>query len=281
MNVIRKLFLSVFALTGFTVAATSANAQYVMQQCNSCTEQQYESLAKSLGLGNHLIADFPNNVLHGYHITREPSGKGGGYIYEVDPLTTTELQQDAFNAYHTLIVTNHSSAISVTVPTPRPAGFPVATDAGSAIDWATQTSYQALISNWLGDLQERLIDDNWLSGTASAALFVMQSGIIVNNYKSALEVRILTKNGSKIALKWDDGTLVLLSVVDQYGNMIPIRDYNHDTNFNGSYNIPVSNATYAQALINYLNALGAKIVVNPSQFPIAIVCVKSTCEQQY
>jgi hypothetical protein len=180
---------------------------------------------------------------------------------------------------HALAVTHRSGSILVVVPDPRPVVYPGSYDAWSAIEWATNTSYQSEISNWVVNLQKHAIDENWLP-SAAAALLVRQSGIVRNEYESTIQFKIQTKDGSTITLEWDDGKLTLLSVIDQYGNAIPILDYNNDTNFNGRYDIPANNSTYAQALINYLNALGAKIVVNPSQFPIAIVCVKSMCEQQ-
>ncbi|HEX6833644.1 MAG TPA: hypothetical protein VF132_08925, partial [Rudaea sp.] len=121
-----------------------------------------------------------------------------------------------------------------------------------------------------------MIDDSWLSGTAAAALFAMQSGIVLNGYGRVLEIVVVSK-GTTIRFKWDDGKLTLISVIDPFGNVIPIQNFDGGTNFNGRYNIPTTNPAYGQALVDYLNSLGAKIAVNPSQFPIEIVCVSAKC----
>lgn len=277
MKVIRALLLSAIPMTGLCLSPTFLHAQNIMYQCNSCTETQHDAMAKTFGPGNHLIADFANNVLKAYHITREPNGVGG-YVLEADPETPTTLQQQTFDAYHTLIVTHHASSIVMTLSgSPRPPGYPTRLDSGSAIDWATEPSYQSLIQSWMENLQQRAIDDDWLSGTVSAALFTMQSGIVASGYDRVIDLVIVSRDGSTIRFTWDDGKLKLLSVTDQYGNNIPIRNYDGATNFNGKYNIPAANPTYGQALVNYLNKLGALITVNPSKFPIAIVCVGAKC----
>jgi hypothetical protein len=45
-------------LLGIVGIVSFSHAQGVIQQCNGCTERQYESLATSLGVGNRLIGDF-------------------------------------------------------------------------------------------------------------------------------------------------------------------------------------------------------------------------------
>jgi hypothetical protein len=151
-----RFFSLAVGLLGIAGIATSAHAQGIIQQCNGCTERQYESLATSLGVGNHLIGDFTNNVFNGYHVTREPNG-GGRYIYEVDPLDITSAQQEAFSDYRKLIVDYHASSIVLSVPTPRPSGYPTGLDDVSAIDWAGITNYQNSMTVWFVNLQQQLV----------------------------------------------------------------------------------------------------------------------------
>ena len=269
---------SAIGLLGLGGMAISAHGQGIIQQCNGCTESQYDSLAKSFGLGNHLIGDFTKNAIHGYHVTREPNGKGG-LIYETDPVDVTSNQLSAFVQYRKLIVDYHSSAITVTIPNPRPPGFPAALDGISAVGWAGVPNYQNSIDAWFSNLQQQLVSTSWLPGSAAAALLVMHSGVVVNGYQASLTYQFQTTDGAIIKLEWNDGKTKLVSVVDQYGNNVPIRNFDGPTNFSGLYIFSELNPGYSQTLLNYLNSLGAKISINPSQFPTWYICVGVRCDQ--
>ena len=264
-------------LLGFGGMVISAHGQGIIQQCNGCTENQYDSLAKSLGLGNHLIGDFTKNAIYGYHVMREPNGKGG-YIYETDPLDVTSGQLSAFGEYRKLIVDYHASAIMVNIPNPRPSGFPAGADGVSAVNWAGFRNYQSSMAAWFSNLQQQLVDVSWLPGAGSVALLAMQSGVTVNGYASVINFQFQTTAGAIVTLQWSDGKTTLISVIDQYGNHVPIRNFDGPTNFNGDYLFSDTNPGHSQSLLDYLNGLGAKITVNPSQFPSWYICVGAKCD---
>jgi hypothetical protein len=47
----------------------------------------------------------------------------------------------------------------------------------------------------------------------------------------------------------------------------------------GSYFLSDANPGYTQSLLDYLNGLGAKILVNPSQFPLWEIYIGVKCDQ--
>jgi hypothetical protein len=275
-----RMFASVIAgVLGVAGVACSAQGQGVIEQCNGCAGRQYEQFAISLGLGDHLVGDFSNNFFSGYHVLREPTGKGG-YIYEADSFAVTSVQQAAFNDYRKLIVDYHSSAIIVSVPNPRPAGYPTALDGISAVSWAGIPNYTNAMAVWISSLQQAPGPIGWMSTPADVALLAMQSGVDVSGYTSSITFEVHTTAHAVVTFKWSDGKLALVSVVDQYGNNIPLRNFSGSTAFGGSYFFSDANPGYSQSLLDYLNGLGAKISVNPSQFPLWEICVGVRCDPQ-
>jgi len=275
----RRFVPFIFGLLGIAGIACSAQGQGLIEQCNGCAGRQYEQFAISLGLGDHLVGDFTNSVFSGYHVMREPTGKGG-YIYEADPFAVTSGQQAAFDEYRKLIVDYHSSAIIVTVPNPRPSSYPSALDGISAVGWAGIPNYTNSLAVWVESLQQEKDPIGWMPTPANLALLAMQSGVEVNGFTSSITFEVQTTAHAVIKFEWTKGKLTLVSVIDQYGNSIPIRNFGGATAFGGSYFFPDSNPGYAQSLLDYLNGLGAKISVNPSQFPVWYICVGVRCDAQ-
>ena len=156
-----KLVSFAAGLLGIGGVSCAAQAQGVIEQCNGCAGRQYEQFAISLGLGDHLIGDFSNNVFSGYHVLRESSGKGG-YIYEADSFAVTSDQRAAFDEYRKLIVDYHASAIIVTIPNPRPSGYPTALDDVSAVSWAGFPNYTNAMALWISSLQETPGPIGWM-----------------------------------------------------------------------------------------------------------------------
>ena len=280
MKSMHALVSGLLGVAGVFVA-NSAHSQSVIFQCNACNEASYEKMAIGLGIGNHLIGDFTNDILEGFHVTREPAGDGK-YTYELDPLTITALQQEAFNAYYTVITTYHSNAILVNVPNPRPAGYPVNYDGGNAIVWASQPQYYNAINEWLINLQNAAGadgPDSWMQLPASAALLALQTGIDVSGFSPVLQFQIQVTDKTVVTFRWDSsGKATELSVVDPYGNNVPIKNQSGTTNFNGTYNIPAAgNPVYLNQLVNYLNQLGAGLANTGQGGTVAIICSGAKC----
>jgi hypothetical protein len=275
----RRFVSFIAGLLGIAGVACSAQGQGVIEQCNGCAGRQYEQFAISLGLGDHLVGDFSNNFFSRYHVLREPTDKGG-YIYEADSFAVTSEQQAAFDEYRKLIVHYHSSAIIVIVPNPRPSGYPTALDGISAVSWAGIPNYTNAMAVWISSFQRESGPLGWMPTPAEVALLAMQSGLDVNGYTSSITFEIQTTAHAVVTFRWTDGKLTLVSVVDQYGNNIPIRNFSGSTSFGGSYFFSDANPGYSQSLLDYLNGLGAKISVNPSQFPLWEICVGVRCDAQ-
>lgn len=258
---IKAVGLSVFALAVYAGSASTANAQFVFTPCNGCTESQRENLAQTLGMGKHLIADFADNTLDGYIVSRESNGGSGHYIYEFDPLEITDSQKDAFDEYDKLITVYHANAIFQAVPQSRPEGYPTGTDQGSAVDWASNPAYYNAINSYLAALQSAGAYAGWAHAQTIVALAALQTGYVVTNYSPTIDFVITTPQGAIITFEWgQSGKAVLKSVVDQYGNIIPIRDYSGTTRFGGSYNVGDGGEPgYSDALKEYLHSLGATI----------------------
>ncbi len=278
-NMVGKLVSCFVGAVAIAFISSSTYGQGLIQQCNGCTSSQIYNLATALGVGHHLIGDFTDDVILGYRITREPAGKGG-YLLTVDPEDVTSLSRSGFEDYRKLIVDYHSSAIVVVVPNPRPSGYPTALDGISAVDWARIPNYQNAMDVWFTNLQTQSVATDWLPGAGSVALLAMQSGVTVDAYDPTITFTIQTTAGAIIRLKWDDGKTTLQSVVDQYGNTIPIMKFDGPTNFAGRYVFSDANPGYTQSLVNYLNSLGANISINPSQFPSWYICVGAKCDVQ-
>ena len=274
----RKFISFVFLFLGLCDIAPTAYGQGIITQCNGCTTGRYDTLASSLGVGHHLIGDFTNNVILGYHVTREPSGRGG-YLYTAEPEEVSPTTQDGFLEYRKLIVDYHASSVVVVVPTSRPAGYPTAVDSVSAVAWARTPNYTNFMNAWFTNLQTQSVATDWLPGAASVAFLAMQSGVTVSGYATSITFQIQTTDGALVTLKWtDDAKTILESVIDQYGNHVPIMKFDRPTNFGGNYVFSDKNPGYSQSLVNYLNNLGAHISVNPSQFPSWYICVGVKCD---
>lgn len=261
-----------------------AIAQNRIYQCNNCTPAQTSTLAQKLGMGIHLVGDFTNNTLWAYQVTREPNGNHG-YIYEVDPADATAMQQEAFADYYKLITVNHASVIIVDIPAPpnRPQGYPLIGDTATDIMWASQTNFSNGLLNFFSEIQKGGYDGAWMGPFALAAMQAMQIGITVDSYTASINFRFQTNDGSIITYNWTNGTGSLVSVMDKYGNTIPIRNYNGATNFNGYYTLPAGmDPVYYNNLINYLNTFGAGLA---SQVPPgktqAIICAAAKCFIEY
>ena len=256
---IKAAGLSVFALAVYAGSASTANAQFVLTPCNGCTESQRENLAQTLGIGKHLIADFADNTLDGYTVSRESNGGSGHYIYEFDPLEITDSQKDAFDDYYKLITVYHANSVIQAVPQNRPAGYPTGTDQGSAIDWATNPAYYNAINSYLAALQSAGAYAGWAHVQTIVALAALQTGYVVTNYSPVIEFIITTPQGAVVTFEWgQSGKAVLQSIVDQNGNNIPIRNYSGQTKIGGSYSTG-RDPGYSGILKDYLGVLGATI----------------------
>lgn len=49
-------------------------------RCDACTDQQFETMAISLGTGKKYLYDFTGRSLRYYQVSREPKA-GGGFLY--------------------------------------------------------------------------------------------------------------------------------------------------------------------------------------------------------
>ncbi len=209
------------------IAAVAALPPPIFNLCNGCTNVEYMTLAASLGnsqgIGYKLTADFTNNRVTEWQVTREPNGRG--FTYYADPATVQTYAADGFAAWSRLLKFSPKADLIYSVSNPSPTGFPTNVTQISATGWASGGQGLNGIEQWLEDIQSSFTGAEYLFSNPAlgAILDVMQTGIKIPGIIPNLVVLITNTDGSVVTVTWT-GTppAVLTKIVDKYGNTIPL-----------------------------------------------------------
>lgn len=221
----KSFFLSTTfaALLGFSQWASAA---VMAQQCNGCTEGQYNSLATSLAMaagqatGQRYIYDLTNGNLRAFDIEREPNG-AGGFMYFAVPRDLTSDQVGAFADLKSSIAENGgSSTFHFSIDAATMSGFPYPNISG--FDFASSNMYRDNIAYWIPNGAGSAFANNVtlsINGLIDALSKVILDGTPFN-----FTVTITFVDGSKTVYTYqaNSAKAVLIDLHDVNGNVIPL-----------------------------------------------------------
>jgi hypothetical protein len=165
----------------------------------------------------------------------------------------------------------------VTVPEPRPAGYPTGYDGTTGLDWVSSGTYLGGIGTWLNLIQAGTFPDSWLPGSVVALFLAWQSGVTVNSWNPTIVFVIQLDDKSVVTISYT-GTPhpKLEKVVDPFGNVIPLTK----SEARGTYSFGGGQPSYGQNFGSWLAGLGLKMISNGTTMVATITCDGVTCYEK-